>query len=218
MSAPRFAVFWRPPVDTLLGAALARWFADPATARLRRSPTRYGPHMTLFAPTPLAPMMDVAGMARAVAAIGAVAPPAPLPPLRLSHAGGFLALRPAAAAPAARRLAALCVRALDGLRGPSAPADYARRTVGAGDDAAALARLARWGYPWVLNGFAPHITLGDPSVNPAAAPEAARLFAGVEEVPVSIDRLTLMVEPRPGAAFSRLGEWACRGASFGVAP
>lgn len=211
----RFAVYWTPaPGSTLarLGAAWLGW--DPATGtappppetalgrdRLTQAPRRYGLHATLKAPFRLADGATAADLDTAVAALAARLAPVDLT-LGVDADLGFAALRPMGDTGQIDALASACVRALDAFRAPLTGAERDRRARGL--DAAALARLDRWGYPHVLGGFRFHVTLTGPLApedhGPVTAALAA-LFAPAIAARVAVDALSLLGDPGHGRPF-----------------
>ena len=78
--------------------------------------------------------------------------------LKLALLDGFLALIPAAPAPALGDLAAALVRGLDYFRAPLTEAERARRRPERLTPTQ-RANLDAWGYPWVMQHFRFHMTL-----------------------------------------------------------
>jgi len=206
----RFAVYLLLDDMTPLGAALDAWFAAPpggADPDLWRSamarPQRYGPHMTLWAPTALRDGVEIAALAAALAGVAAAIPAVAIAGFAPQAGARDLSLRPAAPRPKLRRLSDAVVQALDPFRAPLTGGALDRRLAEAADDDA-RARVGRWGYPHVGVGFHPHFTLGvgrdATALEPAARTHFADAMAG--ETPVA--GLSLMVEPAPGARFHPL--------------
>ena len=208
-TAARVAGYILPDPETPFGAAMQRWFAGPpagadqevwraATAR----PRRYGPHMTLWAPTRRRADVDVRTAAAALANVAAALPPPTISALTLVVADGVLALKPVGDGCGLRRVCDVVVAAMDPFRAPLRDAEYARRAAAAADDAA-RERLARWGYPHVGDGFEPHFTLAGGNGASSLADAGARSFAGALD-DIRTPDLSLMIEPAPGAAFATL--------------
>ncbi|MEO1456547.1 MAG: DUF1045 domain-containing protein [Pseudomonadota bacterium] len=99
--------------------------------------------------------------------------------------------------PAIDHVAGACVERLDPLRAPLTDAERARRRPER-LDAAARARLERWGYPHVFEGFRFHITLTgrlDPAEAEALRPVLAERFAPHIAGPFALDALCLFGDP-----------------------
>lgn len=181
---------------------------DAATlSALTADPRRYGWHATLKAPWRLAPQADVVALREGLAAICRAHSAIELPDLRVTRLGSFLALCPADPPAALGALADDCVRRLQALAAPLSEAELARRRrqpLTPEEDALLLA----WGYPWVLHRFRFHFSLtgplrGVPDETVAAVQRAAEAhFAGLP--PWRLDRLSVFIEPTPGADFALL--------------
>ena len=172
----RFAIYWTPDPAGPLAAFGAAWLGrDPVLGRevpalalpgidaaaqrsATRSPRRYGLHGTLKPPFVLAEGASPADLEARLAAFAAAASPFPVPALRLTAIKGFLALVPSAPCAAIDALAAAAVRDFDDLRAPAPEAELARRRA-AGLSARQDEHLLRWGYPYVFEDFAFHVTL-----------------------------------------------------------
>ena len=172
----RYAVYWAPEETDPLHAFGAAWLGhDPASAgpvlqrnrlgladavadHLTAAPRRYGLHATLKAPFRPMPGVTRTKLVEATAALARSAAAFKTGPLRLTNLQGFLALCPPAPSSALDALARRCVRELDHLRAPSAPAERARRN----PQHLSLEQrqlLETWGYPHVFQYFRFHITL-----------------------------------------------------------
>jgi len=114
-------------------------------------------------------------------------------------------------------LADAAVMEFDDCRAPLDAEELARRRPETLDEAA-RERLARWGYPHVLEGFEFHVSLSGPLPAPMRErllPWLADHFAPALAVPCPFDALCLYVEPSPGDPF-RLIERAPLGALSGT--
>jgi putative phosphonate metabolism protein len=168
-------------------------------ADLTEAPRKYGFHATLKAPFRLAPGADGAALDWAVAALAARLAPAEAPGLRLAEVEGFLALIPEGDGAALSALAARAVEGLDVFRAPLTPDEVARRRP---DRLSARQRvlLDRWGYPYVMEEFAFHLTLTG-SLRPGeAAPVMAALrgYLPLLPQPFTVDALALFGEAEDG--------------------
>ncbi len=225
----RYAIFWAPPAGSGLarfGAAWLGWDAEtgrdaaqPALAlprpldQITRTPRRYSFHGTLKPPFRLAAGTDAAGLDRALAGLAAGMPPATAPGLAPSTRLGFLALMPGGPAPALDALAAACTRRLDRFSAPPDAAELAQRRA-RGLTPRQEANLTRWGYPYVLDDFRFHLTLGDhlQSGEAAALIEAVTALAAPHLDPVlHLDDICLFGDPGAGEGFHLLRRYPLTG-------
>ncbi|MFP8780511.1 DUF1045 domain-containing protein [Hydrogenophaga sp. RWCD_12] len=209
---PRSA--WWAQGSSWLGRCAMRRFALPQPVidgvdasmqtRVTADPCRYGWHATLKAPFRLAPGVGLEALRDRVAEICRDHRPFGLPDLQVARLGSFLALRPAAPPPALGALADDCVQRLQVLAAPLDDAELVRRRrapLTPEEDALMLA----WGYPWVLHRFRFHFSLtGALGGIPDGAVErlqqaASAHFEGLP--PWRLDRLSIFIEPTPGADF-----------------
>jgi len=181
---------------------------DPRRAAWTRAPAHYGLHATLKAPFRLADghsatMLDAAAraFARRQQAFAAH--------LALRDLRGFLAWCLADAPEAhegRRRMHALAddaVRDFDVFRAPPTAEETARRRPER-LSAAEQDMLARWGYPYVFDTFTFHITLTgllDPAAQSKASARLRTLAGAGTQAPMPVDRISLYVQPEPGADF-----------------
>jgi putative phosphonate metabolism protein len=183
-------------------------------ARITTPARRYGFHATLRAPFRLAPGADEAALIEAIGRLADRLSPVPLGALVPSRLAGFAALLPATDPAALDALARQCVLALEPLRAPLTDAQRARRRAqeldGRGRDL-----LEQFGYPYVMERFRFHMTLGalpddDTAVRLLRAAHGTAAPLNRQHPPV-LDRLCLFVEPRPGAPFLRRADFPLRG-------
>lgn len=187
-----------------LPAAPAEWI---------RGPARYGFHATLKAPFELADGTTESDVADACAVLAARHAALPMPALAPAAYGGFTALLLPVPDPRVDALAADCVTALERYRAPLDGAAFARRRPERLDPAA-RARLERWGYPHVLDGFRFHMTLSG-TLEPTPEVERwraalARRYAALVGTGAVLDRLALCREGTPGGMFVRVAEFPLR--------
>lgn len=178
---------------------------DPAVQMaVTADPRRYGWHATLKAPFRLSPQFNLWALREQVAAIGRDHRAFDLGDLQVTRLGAFLALQPERAPAALGALADDCVRRLQPLAEPLNEAELARRRHAAltpEEDALMLA----WGYPWVFDKFRFHFSLTGPLTGVADDVvgrlwvAAARQFGALP--PMRLDRLSIFIEPSPGADF-----------------
>jgi Protein of unknown function (DUF1045) len=178
---------------------------DPSVhTALTADPRRYGWHATLKAPFRLSSEAHLWALRESLAAIGRDHGAIELPDLQVARMGSFLALRPADPPVALGALADECVKRLQPLAAPLGEAELARRRrvpLTPEEDALMLA----WGYPWVLHRFRFHFSLTG-SLQGASDETVERLqvaasehFAGLP--PWRLERLSVFIEPTPGADF-----------------
>lgn len=184
-----------------LQPAVPGW-TPAAFAALTAEPRRYGWHATLKAPFRLAPGQTLQGMRQAVRALCQGRPAFELPPLQVSTQGQFLALRPLSTLPALERLAADAVRQLHPWAAPLTAEELAHRRR-APLSAAQDALLQAWGYPHVMDQFRFHLSLTG-ALRDVPADALADLLAAAADhfrhlPPCRVDRVSLFVEPAPGA-------------------
>ncbi|MBX9843364.1 MAG: DUF1045 domain-containing protein [Xanthobacteraceae bacterium] len=219
---PRYAVYFVPAADSDLyrfGSAVLQYdgytgrpVAAPDecaadAARWRKAteePRRYGFHATLKAPFALAPACSetqLVGAFRSFAALGRKA--AVIEP-EIAVLSGFTALVPVRASPAVDALAADCTTIFDAFRAPMSAQERARR-LASGLDPSQIENLDRWGYPYLFADFRFHMTLTGTIEAGLREPTVATLrraflrMCGSE--PIAIDRLALVKQGTPEAAF-----------------
>ena len=96
-------------------------------------------------------------------------------------------------------------------------AELARRRT-AGLTARQEEHLSRWGYPYVLDCFRFHVTLTDRLEAREAEqllPSLSAYFAPVIGKPITIDEITLFVQPAEDAAFDECRRFRLRGSQPG---
>jgi len=221
----RVAVYWAPAPDSPWWRAGSHWLGRCAAtalplpqpevegveaqefAHLTAEPRRYGWHATLKAPFRLASEHDLAALLAALQALAGRHRAFDLGPLRVCHQEGFLALRAQHTPPELERLEADCVQSLQPLAAGLSAVELARRRR-AGLSAEQEALLQAWGYPWVLQQFRFHLSLSGPLDRlgsqklEALRAAARRQFHSL--APCRIDRVSVFVEPAPGADFELL--------------
>lgn len=169
-------------------------------AGITSAPRRYGFHATLKPPFAIVRDSSKADLRASLAALAKDQAPVPIPGgLRLAILDGFPALICADHAPLTD-LAARLVRDLDPHRAPLTDADRARRNP---DQLSSRQRdnLDRWGYPWVMEEFRFHMTLGN-RLRDADAEQVLELL-GIRLAPLLtdphiIDSVTLVGEDKRG--------------------
>jgi hypothetical protein len=176
-------------------------------------PRRYGWHATLKAPFRLSAASNLWALRDAVAELCREHRAIDLGDLQVSRLGSFLALTPEHAPAALGALADDCVRRLQPLAAPLNETELARRRrapLTPEEDALMLT----WGYPWVFEKFRFHFSLTGPL---AGVPDdvvgrlwvaAARQFGALP--PMRLDRLSIFIEPSPGADFVLLEQLELR--------
>lgn len=207
----RYAIYYTPPAPLAdFGAVWLGWdvrtgkalpIPSPRIEALTRGPRRYGLHATLKAPFRLAPDTTEDALWSELAAFAAQQPAILLPAgLRLATLDGFPALIPAGDNPALTDLAAGIVRRFDHHRAPLTPEDRARRQPDRLSQPQ-RALLERWGYPFVMEEFRFHLTLGarlGPAEGDAVIGSLRLHLAPFLPLPFPIESLTLAGEDREG--------------------
>ena len=161
------------------------------------APRRYGLHATLKPPFRLKQNASAAAFDAAVRTLSSQHESFQAPALILAEIDGFLALVPDTPCKPIDELAADCVQQIDDFRTPPGEAElHRRRAVGLTEAQEQL--LQRWGYPFVLDEYRFHITLTeslDPEKLEWFRPLAAEYFAPVLGMPLTVDAVTVMIEP-----------------------
>ena len=226
----RTALYFTPARDHPLSQSAVHWlgrdaygelapsghpFEDtvPAEwAQLTASPRRYGFHATIKAPFPLAPGTSVAALDRALSAYCMETAPVMLPSLELARIGSFFALVPGGPSPELQAFAGDTVRTFEPFRAALSEVDIARRA-GANLSDTQKENLRRWRYPYVFDEFRFHMTLTGPvpeADQPRIETLLRRHFAAFIGKSLSLDALSLFVEPQPGADFTVYSSHALR--------
>ncbi|MFP5466731.1 MAG: DUF1045 domain-containing protein [Gammaproteobacteria bacterium] len=221
----RVALYYAPPPQSAWWRAGSEWLGRCALtgqprrqpdidgltsdqfAALTADPRRYGWHATLKAPFRLAPGQTLDSLRAGVRQMCEGREPFDLAPLQVSRMGRFLALRPLQAQPELDALAADCVRRTHPLAMPLSPDEltHRRRTpLTPRQDAL----LQAWGYPYVLDEYRFHLSLTGP-LQALPADTLAKLLESAADrfhdlPPCRIDRVSVFVEPAPGADFCLL--------------
>lgn len=206
----RHAVYFTPPPDSELAARGGQWLMRKHP--LMVAPRRYGFHATLKAPFFLAEGKREADLLQAVNRLAQDLEATEIGGFELSLAEGFLSLRPQSWSPAAQAIANEVVVALDHLRAPLSQTDLERRRA-AKLTPAGEALLMTYGYPHVLTEFRFHMTLSEAAGEEELVrlrQEAAEWFAGPLVTIHHLDRLSVMREPHPGAAFELVEQFELR--------
>lgn len=230
---PRYAIYFVPSADSALyrfGAHLIGYdaytgeplpFADGIEAEVEgwkqftTDPRKYGFHATLKAPISLAPgktedqlvaaMREFARTPRAIPVIASTV-------RSISH---FIAIVPDGPCPELQKLAEDCVVSFDDFRAPLTAEDRERRNVSALTERQ-VARLDRWGYPYVFEEFRFHMTLAGslPAERRAAVTDILRKrFDALDMRAISIDRLALFRQNDANSGFTIISHWPLQSAS-----
>jgi 2'-5' RNA ligase len=189
------------PLLAPAGMSLANW------ERATTDPRRYGFHATLKAPFRLALGMSEAALLDAAKRIAAGLRPVDLGAcdVRVVAAGdtaGFVAITPSSPPEALAQLERAVVEAFEPLRAPLDPAERERRRP---QQLTERQRryLDRYGYPYVLEEFAFHMTLSGLLDAPRPVAESLREQAGASGVAehVIVDRLEVFRQDTEEARF-----------------
>lgn len=174
MHVTRYAIYVVP--DGPLGQFGAQWLGWDVVAGLARphpavkdldiaaitaQPRKYGFHGTIKPPFRLAEGTTPEELIARTESLCAQLAPVTLPALRLARLGRFMALAPEVTDPSLQALAAACVQGLDMFRKPSTAEERGKRRE-AGLSARQEHNLLVWGYPYVMEDFAFHLTLTGP--------------------------------------------------------
>lgn len=161
-----------------------------------RFPRHYGFHATLKPPfTPEASIEEVIATAREFATRRRRFP---MPALRVSQLGGFLALTLAEPCDAMHALADDCVREFDALRRAPSPGELAERRKGVRSPRQ-LELIERWGYPYVFDEWKFHMTLTsnleDDALRSRAAGILEQRFAACLAGPLEAASICVFTQP-----------------------
>lgn len=225
MSSARYAIYFVPAPETPLyraGAALLGYdvysgkplpfpgglaLGHDDWLALTCEPRTYGFHATLKAPFRLAAGRTAEELGARLQTFAAAArePVTIMPAVRII--GSFAALVPDGPSPALDHLAADCVRAFDGFRGPLSD-DERHRRLAAPLTERHKENLERWGYPYVFDDFRFHMTLTGriaPASQETVLACLRRSLAAIEGRPLPVDRLALLCQLDPDTPFHLVG-------------
>lgn len=170
MSFARYGVYYLPPEGPLaaFGASWLGWDVARACAvrqpeiagleEVTRTPRKYGFHATLKPPFRLTEGRSKEELEAAVAEMAGGLAPAGCAGLEVTPLGRFLALTLRGDTGGVDRIAAACVRTLDGFRAAPTDEETARRRKSRLSERQE-AMLSQWGYPHVMAEFRFHMTL-----------------------------------------------------------
>lgn len=213
----RYAIYFTPPPGPLarFGATWLGWDIDtgretphpenipdlPAPAsELTKEPRRYGLHATMKPPFRLNCHATPDILKDALTAFCARHTPIALQSVTLTRMGRILALTPDGDTDALNLLAASVVRQFDRFRAAPDDAEITRYQT-PNLNAAQMANVAQWGYPYVLDQFRWHMTLTGKRPQKQIAQIEASLTAKLNPIlprPFIIDGLSLVGEDRQG--------------------
>lgn len=219
----RYAIYYAPPVTSALWERATQWLGrDAATGENReaaiagvgaarrfevtRLARRYGFHATMKPPMVMPGDRTYDELDRALAGFCAPQQPVPIGRLAVRQIGDFLALIPVEQPQALTDLAAETTTAFEPFRAPLDAADRQRR-LSADLTTRQIELLDQYGYPYVLEQFKFHMTIGDPLIDDDRDDIVAAAqvwFAPVLAEPVTVDRLVVFHEAEAGVAFNRL--------------
>lgn len=225
MTAPRYAIYYTPAVDSALwrfGSAVLGYDAVtgedvPALVPpgcdaagwpgLTEEPRGYGFHATLKAPFEIAGGRSE-GQLRAFAHnYAAGLERVNLEGLSVTALGSFVALTPSVESPALQRFAFALVQAFEPFRAPLSEADRQRR-LKSPLTPAQRAYLEAYGYPYVGDAFRFHMTLTGSLPHEQIAPvkqALAQTYAEkVPATPVAVDRIALFKQDSRDSRFRLL--------------
>jgi putative phosphonate metabolism protein len=227
----RFAIYFIPPPASALyefGSAVlgydcysgkdvpsppAHGFTEIEWRQWTEEPRRYGFHATLNAPFRLRSEFGEDDLVDELDRFaGACDAPPPLP-VSLTLFNDFAALTPADRAPGLTALADSCVQFFDKFRMPLTEAERNRR-LGQNLTARQIEHLERWGYPYVFEEFAFHMTLTGRLPPHQSGPILKFLHADIKRrhVPstIPVERIALLRQDEPDQRFRVIFDAALR--------
>ncbi|AGF78099.1 Protein of unknown function (DUF1045) [Desulfocapsa sulfexigens DSM 10523] len=218
----RFAIYYAPSAQSRLFKIGHRWLSQNglagkgighnsltgiSAARLAEiidSPRHYGLHGTLKAPFRLAKHRDEEELHSCLNSFTRQRKPFVTPPLCLRLLNDFFCLCPERRASEIDNLAAECVQVFDEFRAPLNQIELDRRGTGALTEDEKH-NLFTWGYPYVMEQFRFHITLtgriDDEHERELLQTCLGDFFAPVIGKALTVDGISLFVEPSPGEPF-----------------
>lgn len=220
----RYALYFSPAADHPLTKTASRWLGRDAFTNetfptpdvtglpcdevhaLTADPRRYAFHATLKAPFELAEGKSEAELIETFDGFAAATSAFDIPNLVIGQLGRFFALVPDQVYPELQDFAAGVVEHFEPFRASLSEADIARRKPETLSPAH-RDNLMRWGYPHVMDEFRFHMTLSGqvpPEQAPAMQTALETRFAEFTNKPLSIDGLSIFVEPERGAPFTAL--------------
>jgi hypothetical protein len=224
----RCAIYFAPPIDSDWGRAGASWLGRcagtgqnivaPIVAGLspaqqssgRSEPRRYGWHATLKAPFVLRSQFELEDLVASAKTLGREFRQFSLPALQVRWLDDFLALCPEQESAALQEIAGACVTRLHPFAAPLTASALARRRQSRMTQQQEQF-LTQWGYPWVLNEFRFHFSLtgvmkdADQPTRDLWLTAAKDHFAALPLC--EFDRLSLFIEPQPGADFELIDQF-----------
>ena len=175
-------------------------------AALTREPRRYGWHGTLKAPFVLAGDCEVQTLKSRFKDVASAVHAPFVVPMKVAKVGNFLALVPRHDCPPLADFAQACVRHLHPCAAPLPASEIARRSRG-GLTARQQQMLEQWGYPYVMQDFAFHMTLTG-ALDHVSAEKVAQLtehaerwFSPLLADGLQVDAVSWFAEDTPGADF-----------------
>ncbi|MFZ1416450.1 MAG: DUF1045 domain-containing protein [Defluviicoccus sp.] len=220
--APRYAIYYAPPVEGALWRLASRWLGrDAATGQRLEQPriagfsparlaeitadaARYGFHATLKAPFALAPGRSPHDLAARAASFACGRAAFRAPRLVVGALGGFIALVPDQPSAGMRALADAAVVHFDEFRHPPRAGELEQRRA-AGLTPRQDQLLARWGYPYVFEAWQFHMTLTtrlEAFEFDRLKPELVDYFGpGLADHDGAIDAICLFAQPNRRAPF-----------------
>lgn len=227
----RYALYYVPEQTDPFNLAGSEWlgrdaynsttFSQPAiegmqpwqVAERTLNARRYGFHATLKAPAPLAGHVSESDYVQAVAEFCKVTPPVLLPKVVIQSFSTIYAIVPEQPHAPLNVLEKKIVMHFEPWRGGLNDEAVEKRRRGNLTDRQ-IENLEKWGYAHAMEEFRFHITLTDRIPDSESDVFVAAMkshFDGFEGAPLSIDRLGIFVEDRPGAPFRILDSFALEG-------
>ncbi len=228
--ADRFAIYYAPPVSSLLWRLSSGWLGRDASQRVSDkqdtpgvdraaldrvvvSARRYGFHATLKPPMALRAKITANDLDRHLRDFCSENAPVTIGRVELRLVDGFLALVPVPQTRELSDFAGLVVETFDSLRAPMDANERARRRSASLSDRQ-IWLLDCYGYPFVLEQFQFHMTLTDRlplDLRDPVIAAARNWFAPALTAPLTLDRLMLFHERESGSFFQRLDDYELKG-------
>ncbi len=210
----RYAIYYTPPSGPFeeFTSSWLGWSSLHASGRTQidipgfditsvtQKAQKYGFHATLKAPFRIADGCTQSDLETAVRDLAETLTPVPILAPSLSDKNGFLALRPGEDTEALSAFAGEVTRQLDRFRASLNAVEIKRRNPSALSQSQ-RENLERWGYPYVMEEFAFHMTLSGPLSSDVADVLIAELETKMRHLipdPLVLDAVTLLGEDLAG--------------------
>jgi len=227
MTVTRYAVYFTPAQDHPLTAAAEHWLGRSAwrnedvvrvtppntgpdvMERFTRSARKYGFHATMKAPFRLVEGQSEATLLQACEDFASAQAETTINHLIAKQKSTFSALVPAEQSDDLWALAASAVEHFEPFRAPLSGAEMERRLASPLTDRQ-KELLTRWGYPYVMEEFRFHLTLGggvSQTEHTALADAINAHFADHIDTPLEVDRIALFRQDNSDTSFRILADY-----------